>query len=95
MSGQESTTVEGAIGRLRPADPDEWPDEIARLADRFMAKMGFVPNVMPNFALIPDHFLHWWAYFDHLMRGPSPSKVTKAQREMIAVVVSAANGCHY
>jgi alkylhydroperoxidase family enzyme len=28
-----------------------------------------------------------------LMRGPSP--LSRVQREMIAVVVSATNGCHY
>lgn len=36
--------------------------------------------------------LHYELY-EELMRGPSP--LTRVQREMIAVVVSAANGCHY
>ena len=85
----------GPIGRLREPAESEWPPEVANLADGFTEKLGFVPNVMRNFALLPDHFLAWWAYFDHLMRAPSGSTVTKAQREMIAVVVSAANGCHY
>jgi alkylhydroperoxidase family enzyme len=33
------------------------------------------------------------ALYRELMRGPSP--LTRVQREMIAVVVSAANGCRY
>ena len=35
----------------------------------------------------------WDAFYDELMRGESG--LTKAQREMIAVVVSTANRCHY
>lgn len=35
---------------------------------------------------------HYQLYVE-LMRGPGP--LSRIQREMIAVVVSAANGCHY
>lgn len=35
---------------------------------------------------------HYDLYVE-LMRGPGP--LTRVQREMIAVVVSAVNGCHY
>ena len=95
MTGAGSTEGLERIGRLRAPDPGQWPAEIAELASGFADKMGFVPNVIGNFALLPAHFLSWWAYFDDLMRGSSESGVTKTQREMIAVVVSAANGCHY
>jgi len=37
--------------------------------------------------------LRWWSYYDELMRGES--ELTKAQREMIALVVSTQNRCHY
>ena len=83
------------ISRLRVPTEDEWPAPVTDLAQGFRDKLGFVPNVVSNFALLPDHFQAWWAYFDQLMRGPSMSTLTKARREMIAVVVSAANGCHY
>ena len=55
------------------------------------------PNILRAFALLPDHFSGWWAYFDDLMTGPAAvsSRLTKAQREMVAVVVSAENDCHY
>ena len=36
--------------------------------------------------------LHYELYLE-LMRGPSP--LTRVQREMLAVAVSAANHCHY
>jgi uncharacterized peroxidase-related enzyme len=35
----------------------------------------------------------WWRYFDDLMRGPSG--LSKMQREMIAVVISAEAHCPY
>lgn len=36
---------------------------------------------------------HHYELYKELMRGPGP--LTRAQREMIAVVVSARNGCRY
>jgi uncharacterized peroxidase-related enzyme len=37
--------------------------------------------------------LGWWSHYDELLRGDSG--LTKVEREMIAVAVSAANDCHY
>lgn len=72
--------------------------------------MAFVPYVpddaIPDEHRVPDddHIirvhgvhpttlrLHYDLYVE-LMRGPSP--LSRVQREMIAVVVSAANACHY
>lgn len=67
--------------------------EIAALWDRAAEKLGFVPNVMKVYAYKPQRFLRWWAHYDELMRGSSG--LSKAQREMIAVVVSTTNRCHY
>lgn len=85
------------ISYLRVPDEQEWPPEVRELADLFSTTMGFVPNILRAFVLFPDHFLGWWGYFDDLMRGPAApdSLLTKAQREMVAVVVSAENRCHY
>ena len=83
-----------AISYLRIPDEEEWPAEIRELAELFQSKLGFVPNIFRSFALLPDHCLGWWRYFDDLMGG-SGSGVTKSQREMVAVVVSAENWCHY
>ncbi len=52
-----------------------------------------MPNVARLLAVTPSHFVGWWRYFDTLMRGPSG--LTKTQREMIAVVVSAEADCPY
>jgi uncharacterized peroxidase-related enzyme len=56
-------------------------------------KIGFMPNVARLLAISPDHFVGWWRYFDELMRGPSG--LSKTQREMIAVVISAEARCPY
>ncbi len=58
-----------------------------------LERLGFVPNVLRVYALRPRHLELWNAFYEELMRGESA--LSKAQREMIAVVVSATNRCHY
>ena len=67
----------------------EVADEVGPVAE----KIGFTPNVARLLAITPEHFRRWWAYFDELMRGASG--LSKTQREMIAVVVSAEARCPY
>jgi uncharacterized peroxidase-related enzyme len=81
------------IARLHVPDEEDVPDEVKELWALPLEKLGFVPNVLRVFALRPNHLLGWWAYYDELLRGESG--LTKAQREMIAVVVSVTNRCHY
>ncbi len=73
--------------------PDELPEQVAAEISPLAERIGFVPNVARLLAITPSHFVGWWKYFDELMRGPSG--LTKTQREMIAVVVSAESGCPY
>jgi len=56
-------------------------------------KLGFVPNVLQNFSLRPSHLLRWNDHYEELMKGDSG--LSKAEREMIAVVVSVTNECRY
>ena len=74
------------IARLHVPDEDDVPAEVKELWAAPLEKLGFVPNVLRVFAIRPRHLLGWWAYYDELLRGESG--LTKAQREMIAVVVS-------
>jgi uncharacterized peroxidase-related enzyme len=73
--------------------PDDAPDEVKQLWALPLEKLGFVPNVLRAYAIRPRHLVLWNALYDELMRGESG--LTKAQREMIAVVVSTTNRCHY
>ena len=81
------------IAWLRLPAEDDVPEEARALWAAPREKLGFVPNVLRVMALRPTHLLGWNAYYDELMRGDSG--LSKAQREMIAVVVSAQNRCHY
>ena len=92
MSVAKATDAE-RIARLHVPDEEDVPVEVKELWALPLEKLGFVPNVLRVFALRPKHLLGWWAYYDELLRGESG--LTKAQREMIAVVVSATNRCHY
>ncbi len=73
--------------------PDQLPEEVAAEIGPIAERIGFVPNIARLLAVTPRHFVGWWRYFDELMRGPS--NLTKTQREMIAVVVSAEARCPY
>ena len=57
-------------------------------------KAGFVPNVFLMLAHRPDEFRAFFAYHDALMERESDS-LTKAEKEMIVVAVSADHGCLY
>ncbi len=85
--------MSGRISWLRVPDEEEVAAEVKEVWQEPREKLGFVPNVLRIFALRPRHLLGWWRYYDDLLRGESG--LSKAQREMIAVVVSVANTCHY
>ena len=72
---------------------DALPAEVTAEIGDIAGQIGFVPNIARLLGVTPSHFVKWWRYFDELMRGPS--NLTKTQREMIAVVVSAEARCPY
>jgi uncharacterized peroxidase-related enzyme len=79
---------------LRVPERDELPEEVRSLLDRADEKLDILPNVFRVFALTPEHFLRWFRYYDHLMRD-GRSALTRAEREMIGLAVSAENRCEY
>jgi len=78
---------------LRVPEPAELPEAVHELWAPSLEKLGFVPNVLRLYALRPSHLLAWTAHYEELMKGDSG--LTKAEREMIAVVVSVTNDCAY
>jgi uncharacterized peroxidase-related enzyme len=56
-------------------------------------KIGFLPNVLAAYSFEDSKLRTFINYYNDLMLGDS--KLTKLEREMIAVVVSAANRCYY
>jgi len=52
-----------------------------------------VDHIIKIHSLNPKSMEQHYDFYSHLMRGKS--RLSRAQREMIAVVVSTANNCHY
>jgi uncharacterized peroxidase-related enzyme len=68
----------------------------ADLRERILAvqeKAGFVPNIFLALAARPAEFRAFFAYHDALME--KDGGLSKAEREMIVVATSGANGCQY
>lgn len=86
-------TATDRLAWLRVPGEEEVPDEVRSLWQRAGEKLGFVPNVLRVWALRPEHMLRWRKYMDELLKGKSG--LSEAQREMIGVVVSSVNRCHY
>ena len=78
---------------LRVPPEEDAPEGVQALYEKANEKLGFVPNVLRVYALRPRHLELWNTFYDDLMRGESA--LTRQQREMIAVVVSTVNRCHY
>jgi uncharacterized peroxidase-related enzyme len=71
----------------------ELPSDLRGLFAKARERLGFVPNVFRVYAFRPERLSAWFAHYRQLHQ-PSES-LSAADREMIAVVVSAANGCLY
>ncbi len=69
------------------------PPELQGLFRKAREKIGFVPNVFRTYAFRPERLSAWFAHF-RLLHEETPG-LSAAEREMIAVVVSMANGCLY
>ncbi|CTQ49313.1 peroxidase-related enzyme [Jannaschia donghaensis] len=72
---------------------DPLPDATQRYFDICVEKLGFVPNVLRAYAFDVDKLNAFTAMYNDLMLAPSG--LSKLEREMIAVAVSAENRCFY
>ena len=72
---------------------DEAEGTLAGLYRRYTVPSEGVDHIIKIHSLNPESMRYHYDLYRHLMRGPSG--LSKAQREMIAVVVSTANNCHY
>jgi len=84
---------EERISRLRVPDDEQLPGDIRAQFEQLRAKPGFVPNVYRAYGLRPQQLRGFMALYDSIMIDESG--LTKAEREMIAVAVSAQNHCFY
>jgi alkylhydroperoxidase family enzyme len=66
---------------------------LAKLYDAYSDANGELDHILRIHSLNPRSMQDHMELYSHLMRGPSP--LTRIQREMIAVAVSAENDCFY
>jgi len=81
------------ISRFPVPELPALPDDVRARILAVQEKSGFVPNVFLVLAHRPEEFRAFFAYHDALME--KEGGLTKAEREMIVVATSGANGCQY
>ncbi|SHG24311.1 uncharacterized peroxidase-related enzyme [Jatrophihabitans endophyticus] len=74
-------------------DEAELPERLRGLFAKAREQVGFVPNVFRAFSYRPERLSAWFGHYK-LLHEPTPG-LDAADREMIAVVVSAWNRCTY
>jgi len=87
------TTGEPASRRFALPQLGALPADVQERIEAVRAKTGFIPNVFLVLARRPDEFRAFFAYYDALMLREGG--LSKAEKEMIVVVTSAANQCPY
>ena len=78
---------------IRYVSPLDADPQLSELLTQYAGPTGEVDNILRIHSLNPPSMEHHFVLYRHLMRGRSP--LTRVQREMIAVAVSAANDCFY
>ena len=73
--------------------PQSLPPDMAAYFAKCEEKLGFVPNVLKAYAFDAAKLATFVAMYNDLMLAPSG--LSKLEREMIAVAVSAENRCYY
>ena len=84
---------EPKISRYPVPELEDLPEDIRARILEVQEKSGFVPNVFLALAHRPEEWRAFFAFHDALME--KKSGLTKAEREMIVVATSNANGCQY
>jgi alkylhydroperoxidase family enzyme len=67
--------------------------ELKEMYEQNMESWGGVDNILKIHSLSPESFRGHNALYKAVMYGKSP--IPRPEREMLAVVVSAVNDCHY
>jgi uncharacterized peroxidase-related enzyme len=74
-------------------DPADLPEDLQKLFAKARERLGFVPNVFRVYSFRPERLSAWFAHYRQLHEPTE--HLDEAEREMIAVAVSMANGCLY
>ena len=82
---------DGRISWFPVPDEDDLDPRVAELVARQREKLGAPNNVVRTHAWRPELMLKWLDFYEHISKGPSG--LSRIEREMIGVVVSAENRC--
>jgi len=93
MARKPAKKTKPIIALKMPKSEQKLTDRQAKYLEVAEAKLGFVPNVLQAYAWHSTKFAAFTEMYNDLMLGDS--KLSKLEREMIAVVVSSANHCYY
>jgi len=78
---------------IETLEAGEAEGNLRTLYEGLRKQRGMVPNVMKIFSFHPEAVRATMQMFQTLMYGPAP--LGRTQREMIDLVVSVVNRCHY
>ena len=78
---------------IKQVEEQDAQGAIRSFYEGFRRQLGTVPNILKVFSLYPEVMRPTMTLFKTLMYAPSP--LTRPQREMISLVVSSINHCHY
>ena len=78
---------------IRPIPPEKATGTLKRLYDAAVERAGRVFNIIRMFSLRPAVLRSSLGLYRDTMFGASD--LTRAEREMVAVVTSQINDCHY
>src|SRR5437764_14510776 len=81
------------ISALPVPEPSRLDPDVQAVYQKCVEKFGFVPNVLRAMSFHPQKLRNFMTTYNELMLGES--KLSKLEREMVAVVVSSANRCYY
>jgi len=92
VGGRPADSELVAVPWIRWVDEREADDRLRALYRRCGGPDG-IDHILKIHSLNPASLEAHYELYRHLMHGPSG--LSRAEREMIAVVVSSANGCFY
>jgi hypothetical protein len=82
---------EGRISFFPVPDEKELDPRVAEIVAKQREKLGEPNNVVRTHAWRPELMLRWLEFYEFISKGPSG--LSRVDREMIGVVVSAENRC--
>jgi uncharacterized peroxidase-related enzyme len=85
----------GHIVKVSLPDQDSLDEDINKYFGKCVEKLGLVPNVLRAYTGNPAKFRTFAAFYNQIMLDEETTRLSKLEREMIAVVVSSANRCYY